>query len=364
MKQGKQIGVQCIDYVNGVYYVLTKDGRHLISYNPEECTNQYIGEIENKNELYISSVHIDDKIFYLPYNPGCICEYDTKRSSITYWPFEFEDGEKAVGCSFGKAVGHNILIVSAKENMQLMRYDTRIHTLTRLSKWAKDYVDRYGETLMPNCSSNLCIDDEFVYLPTNKNGLILKQNTIKNEYDFLEIPTDRVIFNTVINHNNSLWLTGNSVGVFRWDYESNELHEYSQLPNGFRYDEKKTSWPGAFFSGIVSDGSIIYAPLNSNMYIKVNVDSGELDCFREIDRKDHCFIFSELTPGIIYSEESSTSMHNMKDAFLIKGNEQPIEFGIMIYEDILPRNSTLNERILVEDTVLELPQYLNLLKNI
>ncbi len=310
-------GLRCVHYYKGSYYCLIMDNGCLVRYSTEDGVAFFIGCIRKDNETYFTSVLIEGKVYYIPWDAREICVYDIEADRIEYLPFyDKANNESITECSLSFVYGKYIYIILAGNN-PLVKYDVNEHTAHVISDWNDEIEKKFGERASIAAIDTPCVANGIVWLPLSLAGTLLRYDLNDGTYNILEAPDNR-FYTTVSYYKNNLWLTGEFEGIVKWDLKSKKTEIIRSFPPGFAYQSERSLWKGLFLGGIVVGERIIYAPLHSNMYVAVDAETSSIESIMEIPYCSYSFMFERIENGEIYTEINEPLSHRNIGSFLIQ----------------------------------------------
>ncbi len=312
-------GLRCVHYYKGSYYCLIMDNSCLVRYSIKEGKTFFIGCIRKNNESYFTSALLDGKLYYIPWIASEICVYDIEAGTIDYIPFyDRTDNKSITECSLSFVYDHNIYIILAGNNNPLVKYAVVENTIYSLNDWNDDIEKQYGERASIATIDTLCEVNGELWLPLSLEGMLLRYDLNDDTYKIIVVPDTNLFYTTVTYCENALWLTGEFEGIVKWDLKSNKTKIIRSFPSGFAYQKGKSLWKGLFLGGIVVGKRIIYAPLNSNMYIAVDAETRVIESIMEISDCSYSFMFELTENGKIYTEINEPLTHRNTNSFMIQ----------------------------------------------
>ena len=110
--------------------------------------------------------------------------------------------------------------------------------------------------------------------PTDKKVLILDMETRKGIVTEIPIKS-QCGYRTIMVYKDDFWLLpyeGEKMNIICWNPDTNEVREYDQFPLGFQCVDSERP----FFNGTFYQNYLYLAPDCANMYIRLNIDTGEM----------------------------------------------------------------------------------------
>lgn len=296
-------------------FFLSNNSEALLSYDRQSGDVTLYGLL--KNGLTLVSVVIGKKIYMLPYNGNVMKVFDLETEEFEEAPFEFEaDGYKLGSCSVGCAYHDEIFILCGSANIPLCSYNVVSGQFKDRSAWRKEFFYKKGRMPEITVYRNPCIVGNDLWLAIDEPDTLLQYNMDTDQYKFWKIGDQGTIYNTVNFDGKYFWLTGDVSAIIKWNPEIGELQNIDRFPELYS-TKKETEWTGNFWNGIYDNGYIYYAPLNSNMLIRVDVHTGKPESILQVGNENVCFVFSKINTEEIYMEIKSLKSGSKENAFLL-----------------------------------------------
>ena len=325
MEKIAYIGSQCIDFVDGVYYILTKSGHDLISYSPDDKSIKYIGSIDDGREVFITSAVYKHTIIYFSYYGDRVCEYNTKENVIRYVPLNpLIDSRCVHGFSVAQTYKDGVFLTGNISGQPLAYYNALTKNMENKWGWAKQFHEKYGIDPYASVYSKICVADGSVWMPLNKKDVIMQYSINDDKCFFWELPRQDINYYTIDYNDGFFYLTGDKECIIRWDKSDNDIECFDKFPEGFKYEnDRGYTWNGMFFGGVEHNEKLLYAPLNCNMFIELDVNTGTISKIREISHGTHSFALKKLNNGKIYTEINYSAEHVVSESYILTDNFMP-----------------------------------------
>lgn len=250
---------------------------------------EYLATIPNKPLLkerqHISAIVEDDKIYLLPCNDNSIIVYDVSTNNFKQFDLEIEYREfrswgYANNFRNGFLYKKQLFLLPASYNaIVCYNFETgeTIHCL-HLNKILEN-IGYKDDVLFVNYSF---ISDSVIMIPFLYSNRVLEFDLDSYEYRIHTIG-DGKGFITIKNFNNECWLIERQRPIFYcWDFENNTVRIFNKFPNGFT-KFANISLFGSLSVCLIKDELYCFSAY-SNMSVKINLESGQVERLYAIDK--------------------------------------------------------------------------------
>lgn len=331
----EKIHLNCTDIVkyNNKLYILTRDAQCLFEYCLITKKMKFCGTIKNEEKQFYISMTLCKQILYIvPYEGNYICTYDIDKREFKHIflePSKNELVKKYYQLCFSY---HNKIYLLGGKGSSMICLDPVTNKISELSEWIFDFKKKYNCDAAVTTHANICIVKECFWVAIKGNNILLEYNMNTNKYHFWNVGKKEIQYVTVTFDGEYFWLSGDKKFIVRWKKESNEIKEFNNFPLDFEYGNKKIAWKELFSNGYIWNESIYFSPLNSNMLIKFDKNSGNMKCILKVDFNHICFEMMLLNEEEIYMETLDMNSLLRANSYCISKDDQYKEsfltFGI------------------------------------
>lgn len=321
---------QSIEIVNNEVYILARKTNSIFGYNVVTEELDFYGTIRNGVECYLASVLVDNKIYYVPYYGEKIYIFDINTKKIETMKIEFSNMLiKDNGYRIAVANKNNIYFLGGFGEAKILKIETDTGCMKCTNQWSEEFNRLFGKSAWFMPHTNVCVCDDCIWVCLNCSDTVLQYSMENDFYKIWKVGNLDIQYTTINYDGKFFWLTGDRQVIVRWDNFSNEIIEFSEFPEGFKYKIKSSiDWTGMFYDGKIIQDKIYYAPLNSNMFIVLDTKLGNIEKVMEISSDLFCFHFSFLPSNKIYAELYVSTLFNKKKSYYIDSNGKNQEYSI------------------------------------
>lgn len=221
-------------------------------------------------------IEINQKLYMCPINAQHILmiDGDGKRKKIELKQI----GKEAASFNWAAAFGQYIILFPLKYPA-MVKYDT----LTEEVQYFTDCIDKFWDADRVFKVGGGCTKGGKMYLPSMPDSRMYVLDEESGKAFDVELPfkSDCGYMQMIPYKDDYIMLPyqGEHISIGRWNPETNEAHEYNQYPQGMRCVEPVTgaeSMERPFSSGAIWGDELYLAPDLANMYVKLNLITGEM----------------------------------------------------------------------------------------
>lgn len=355
------LNVKCANLIGRTLYCLTEEMNDLFAYDIHDHTCHFIASIQKGGEFYCTSCSVGNKIYYFSYFGHEYCIFDTVSNQIEYFSVDFEYRGKTFGaCSSCAVFDEFIYVLGADEHIPMVRINSLTNKAECKSSWLDYARKEYGKDLINIAHTNLCIVDDVLWLPMNRDDTILAYNLRNDDYKFHTLPPCGIKYYTVNYDGEWYWLTGDNRHIVKWKPDSDELINFTDDLTAFVYrNQIGNIWPGLFYSGYYNAQArkMIYAPLHGNMFISIDTETGEARQIKQINEDEYCFTFFDISGFGLFAQVYKVNAYFSRKSYMI-GKDGIREFGINVSET--EYGNSIKEKIRLGNSIKE--SYSDMLK--
>lgn len=366
--KGKKIAVQnintmldkayklsCADMVRyeDNVYILTRDTQSLFEYCFKTQELRLCGSVANKcGQVFISMALCNSKIYIAPYEADHICVYDIQKREFERIPIEKEYNHLKKN-QYHICFSHkNKVYFLGNSGVASIFLDTKNNQVTEITDWLYDFKKNYNNITWVTTHMNVCVVDDCFWVALKGENILLQYNMESDEYQFWEVGKQKIQYTTICFDGSYFWLTGDKKLIIRWDKENNKIKEFKNFPAGFEINDKGVGWKELFINGCSWNKYIYYFPMNSNMLVKINRESGEMECILKIPPHSTCLMLAKIEDDKLYIEIDSCINNLIEKSYVMEKNNTYREFSIMPGKD--SELSLLDDRYICEmDFIIE-----------
>lgn len=227
---------------------------------------------------YSVVIEINHKLHVCPRNAQhiLIIDGDGNRKKIELKKI----GKETVSFNWAAAFEQYIILFPNKYPA-LVRYDAVTEEVKYFTDCIDVFLDENG--IFKTGSGGGGIREGKIYLPSKLNRLVYVLDEELSRAYTIELPfkADCGHINMIKYKEDYIMLPcqGEQISIGRWNPNTNEVHEYNQFPQGMRCIDAITGaecMERPFSSGAVMGDELYLAPDLANMYVKLNLITGEM----------------------------------------------------------------------------------------
>lgn len=364
----KEVNLNCADIVkyNDRLFILTRDTQCLFEYCCTSGKMKLCGTVKNEEGRFCISMALCQHILYIaPYEGNDICTYDIDKN---------EFNNIALGTSQNGLVRkhyhlcfshqNKVYLLGGSGSAMLCLEPENNHEVREISEWVFDFKEKYNCDAAVCTHSDICIVEDCLWVAVRGNNVLLEYNMSTEKYCFWKVGKKEIQYVTITFDGDYFWLSGDKRFIVRWNKENNEVMIFDDFPQGFEYGTKEINWKELFSCGCLWNGNIYFLPLNSNMLIKFNRNSGNMNYILKIMPDHICFKMKAINKEEVYVEEIYMNILLRANSYNILSDDQykesDLKFGI---NDEIDGNYMENKiGILNEDYPFQLFSFLGLKK--
>lgn len=243
----------------------------------------YLGKIPNEKingrRLYSSLTKVNNKIILAPLAAEEIAEYDVETCEFKKVKLQKKEFTHK-NFKFSNTVKHKeYVVLIGCDYPAIVRYNSKTNTYDYFDEWTKQI--KYYQTDEKDFwfRESACIRGDNLLIPCCQNNIVMEFNIESGKSKLHSVGSNKNKYASIAFDGRNYWLTPRRHGaITRWNYETGEVKEYDNYPDGFERKE------GADFTTIVFDGrDIILISSNCNMNIKVDINTGHMEGFFPLD---------------------------------------------------------------------------------
>ncbi len=227
---------------------------------------------------YNKVFEMNQKLYVCPQNAQDILIIDDKGKKNK---IQLEQMELKTGAFNWSVCYKKYIILLPYKYPAIVVYDTT----TRKIKYLRDYIDVFTQENDGTVKFGGCaIKSGKCYLTSITDRQVYVFDIETRDVSIVKIPVKAECgYMTMISHKDDLWLLpceGKRLQIVQWNPELNEAKEYWKFPEGFQcenLDYENGSMKRPFSSGMISGHYLYLAPDNANMYVRLNIDTGEME---------------------------------------------------------------------------------------
>lgn len=347
-------------------FILTRDTQCLFEYCFSTKKMELCGTVKSESEqLYLSMTLCNQVIYIVPYEGSYICTYNINTKEFQHILLETSKNgllKKHFRLCF--TYQDKVYLLGGKGSTMLC-IDSVTNRIKEATEWIFDFKKKYNCDAAVRTHSNICIVENCFWVAIEGNNLLLEYNMDTDDYCFWNVGKREIQYVTVTFDGNFFWLSGDKNFLIRWEKERNEIIEYNNFPQHFEYGNKKIGWSELFSCGYIWNENIYFLPLNSNMLIKFNMNSGDMKCITKVDYNHISFIIKAISDDELYVGEIDIKSFLRTNSYNILKNDKSkasfFKFGIddKVRKDYLK----IDNKIVDEQYPVSLPLYFTSLKN-
>lgn len=315
----KKTDLNCADIVRYAdkLFILTRNTQVLYEYSLTEKRMRLCGRVGTKlGQLFVSMALCGKKIYIAPYEADFICVYNIEKGEfyrILPGPACGELQKRHYQICF--SYRNQVYLLGGSGSVMLC-VDTSSDTVKEVPEWLYEFKSRYGYETAVATHTNVCIENCCFWIALKGNNILLQYNMQTGEYSFWKIGKKRIQYATVSNDGKYFWLSGDERFIVRWKKESNEVKEFSDFPEGFECCDEKIVWKDMFSCGYTWNENIYFAPLNSNMVVRIDLKTQRMECVALIGSANICPKIMKIDEKKLYIEEDDKGLR-FKSSFVV-----------------------------------------------
>lgn len=344
----EKIGYGASRKFNGLFKVDLRTGKC-------EFLMLFPGERIDGERLYVRTITMGTKIYFIPCSAKEIAIYDVESNQIEKIKIPDVETEKyywyKTKNKFNACVLYNKYIYMIGSTYPgILRIDSRDNTVKCYNEWIE------GEVIFRK--SVVVIGDVF-FIPSSVNNAVLCFDMKLCSGKVCNVGENNNGCWGICQVGDALWMSPKNPGpIIKWKYLENEVEEFSNYPNGFKYNN-------FLFTKIYSIDEYVYlVPAYSNMLVKVNINTGIMECSDIIDISD------DGVTEFMFEDDKKIYLHRRllgKDEYyyiyylnnIVKEAFFLFDKGKDIY-----RNQIIKHRYIKENSFINLYDYIESVKSI
>lgn len=341
MKMKNTNNFKCINEYGEFLFFLTEKDNEILRYNLKTGVFNYIAKIQRGDSYYCTSCCVNDKIFYFSYLGNEYCIYDIKNNNILYQNLIVNSQSRIIGgCSTCVQYGKYIYILCGGKHIPMIKINTETLEVTNTSDWIYKAIEEYNIDIMETVYSNPCIANNILWITLNVDDIVLKYFLDTGEYEFIELEKWGIRYYTINCVDNCLWLTGDKKFIVKWDIKTNIIQKLEILPSDMKYRKEigNTVSKGLFYAGYVKGKYIYYAPIEGDMFIRLNSETQDIKVIKKIEETEFCFYFFDLNDEGLWAKVETERIGSLSNKlYIIKDlecNQQEMEYLDVSFENV------------------------------
>ncbi len=232
--------------------------------------NSVICDVDS-DDRYSKGIEVGGKVFFTPTIGENVLVYENNELIKTI-------KLKAYSDKYSDMKGISVLL---EENIYIIpkSYPTvvRINTKT----YDVDYIEGYSELFsiveQYYHGVGVAIWNNFLVLASANDARMMFINNDNLELQVVKVNVENSNgYGCILPNVEDLWLLPfENSPIVKWNPISGECKEFSEFPEGFELDKAQKARP--FLNGVFSSDKLILSPLDSNMFISLDINTGTME---------------------------------------------------------------------------------------
>jgi hypothetical protein len=263
----------------------------LFSMNLNTKAFRYKGSIPSEKEsgsFLFSSITVNENyLIFVPHNGKNVVRYDMDNETFITAPIKkthvrkFFDSHSYDSDIYIIPYLHPALL---KYNVETGNISENKDICIELDKFRKNNNDGYFNN---NCGVR--VGDSLI-LASEINNIIVEYNIKSDDYKLFHVGDEKNKYWSVAFCNGYYWIIPHKGNILKWNKETGELIEIDI----YLYDFKEGS-SSNFICFSVFEDNILLFPCTSNMVLKINTKTNEVESFVKLDERE---IFNQFAPFV------------------------------------------------------------------
>lgn len=276
-------------YYDDIYFISEPCSR-LWKYDSVKHTCELLYSNDTLIEsAYVTFIIHDGILIMPPYLADDFVTYDIGNNKVSSRTFRDSTNGKCLNMYSNIAhVGNKIVVLGGINSTPVCVNDN-------IDGYSKLEID--PQYVLYLYRGEICYSDTLLVLPLRIRDKVLTYDVKTNTAECFDIGNYGMMINNIVFDGRYYWLSGDKDKIIRWDYSNNEKTAFSVFPDGFSSQNKdeKVDWTPIFSCGIYCNGYIYYAPLHSNMFIRLDISSGQMIKIYTIAENELCFCMNRYS---------------------------------------------------------------------
>ncbi len=263
--------------ITGIPYIgsnklYTVNGKDLYySENDDYDFKHYVSLSERgSSDIYHRGVEVNGKIFVTPILGNQVLVYENNKliKKIELKNFAGKLDDKGLAISLG-------------DNIYIIPHNYPAIVCLNTKNYKVNYIEGYNELFRNQKNGEwvfggINIWDKFMILssPIDDRFMFIDNETLKVQIVRIGIENSTG-FTTILPKDSDIWCLPSGEGsIVKWNPITSEYKEYKNYPENFEFDNILKD--RAFLNGVFSNDKLIIAPFNSNMFVSLDTNTGEM----------------------------------------------------------------------------------------
>ncbi|MCL1867014.1 MAG: hypothetical protein FWF82_06360, partial [Oscillospiraceae bacterium] len=223
---------------------------------------------------YSSLTVTDDFVVLVPSDGRAIAKYDIKKEEFVMTPIASDKGETANKFNASYEYGGTVYALPCDCHF-LMKYDTKTDKVVRdrdICADSRPYFFKGG-----------VIVGDSLMIASSCTNTVVKYDLKSGSHDLYKVGDSCNRYLDMVFDGANYWLFGLDGVIVKWNEDSGTVERVGGFPEGFTHDSVLRA---DFACAVVFGKSVFVFPMKSNMLLKIDTDTGEIESFAKFDNSD------------------------------------------------------------------------------